>query len=116
MGLVNAYGERERSRGPREIPERDVDWLVRAACGRVDPELFFPPSSPNQKVQAKYDAPALRICYGCPVQLECREDGDLWESDSTAFTYGIRGGETAKERSRRRRMERRMLALARGGA
>lgn len=74
-------------------------WMVSASCAQVDPEIFFPGSNGSVK-------PALRICHDCPVMTECRAWGDATETSGRV--YGILGGETAMQRSTRRRAERHM--------
>lgn len=114
MASVYSYGALQRGRGPEHIPLRRVDWLQDAACAGVEPDVFFPPSTPNPVQQARFYAPALRICKDCPVVAECRADADSWES-SGGYVYGVRGGETPRERNRRRAGLGR-LASVEGGA
>jgi hypothetical protein len=65
----------------------DQPWRARAACRHEDPRLFdgwregFRESPPNRR---RRWAKALKVCYRCPVILECAEDG--------AREEGIRGG------------------------
>lgn len=101
MSTPNTYGERARSRGPLSIPVRRLDWMERAACLDVDPEIFFAPQVPNEFERARANAPARKVCAACPVIEECRADADSWET-SGAYVYGIRAGEDPKQRNRRR--------------
>jgi WhiB family redox-sensing transcriptional regulator len=45
----------------------NTDWMQRAACTQVFPELFFP-ASPKDDQQIKM---AKQICQDCPVLDEC---------------------------------------------
>ena len=45
----------------------NTDWMERAACTQVFPELFFP-QSPKDDEQIKM---AQQICKECPVLDEC---------------------------------------------
>lgn len=79
------------------------DWVERAACQYVDPELFYPEGTMSP-------FPALRICERCPVRPYCLEAG--WED-----LHGIWGGWTPSarrgERARRRTITRELIrALA----
>jgi hypothetical protein len=66
----------------------DVHWRQLAACGKTDPNVFFPPY-----YNAKHVKSALRICEQCPVRLECLKDA-LAEYQE----FGIFGGTTPNER------------------
>jgi hypothetical protein len=69
-----------------------MKWQDRAACrGTVKTEVFFDPDSTRF---------ALAICSTCDVLYFCRDDADRTETIET--TDGIRGGETASVRIRRR--------------
>ncbi|MDJ0953080.1 MAG: WhiB family transcriptional regulator [Acidimicrobiia bacterium] len=61
-------------------------WAAFAACRERDPDLFFP-------VTADGEREAIRICRGCPVQLDCLEF-----ALETKVRFGIWGGATEKER------------------
>jgi uncharacterized C2H2 Zn-finger protein len=72
-----------------------VSWRDRAVCrGTVKTDVFFDPDSTRL---------ALAICQRCDVLLFCREDAD--RTETLATTDGIRGGETAEVRIRRRTRE-----------
>lgn len=78
-----------------EIEESDrplageLEWRGRAACAKVDPDLFTGPFGLNGVRRAK------GVCQGCPVRLNCLEF-----ALETAETFGIWGGLTEGERRR----------------
>jgi len=45
------------------------DWREEAACGRHDPELFFPIGTTGPALEQV--GQARRICRLCPVQASC---------------------------------------------
>lgn len=60
------------------------DWQNYASCANTDPDAFF--------VEPGGDASyAKRICSGCPVKIECLEQG-------FGEGYGVWGGRTERER------------------
>ncbi len=61
-------------------------WAAFAACRERDPDVFFP-------VTADGEREAIRICRGCPVQLDCLEF-----ALEAKIRFGIWGGATEKER------------------
>ena len=61
-------------------------WAAFAACRDRDPDLFFPASPEGE-------SDALRICAGCPVQLDCLEF-----ALEAKIRFGVWGGMTEKER------------------
>jgi WhiB family redox-sensing transcriptional regulator len=71
-------------------------WRAAAACGRVDPELFYPldldPVGPAVLA-------ARRVCAHCPVLPECL--GDVLASEDPARRWGVIGGTTPDERTAR---------------
>jgi WhiB family transcriptional regulator, redox-sensing transcriptional regulator len=71
-------------------------WRGRAACRRVDPDLFFPvgTSGPalDQVTRAK------RLCLACPVRRPCLD----WALRN-GIQFGIWGGLTEDERGTLRR-------------
>lgn len=71
------------------------EWQVKAACRRVDPELFFPVGTTGAEVYERQVAAARAVCGGCPVLMACRAQFDAEED-------GIFGGLTADERRRAR--------------
>lgn len=75
-------------------------WRLRAACRGLDrDELFF--SDCDRWPSTARDRRAKKICFECPVRVECLEDA-LEYGDR----YGIRGGLTANERQREIRRRR----------
>lgn len=68
-------------------PRSDA-WHERAACTRVDPELFFV-SGPGKR---KDWTPARRVCFDCPVVDHC-----LAEAHATHDYEGMRAGLTPDE-------------------
>lgn len=73
-----------------------TNWLDRAACREVDPEIFFPTGTgvlaERQVVRAK------AVCQGCPVRSEC-----LHWAQFHASGDGVWGGLDADERRELRR-------------
>lgn len=67
-----------------------ADWHTQALCIGVDPAVFFPGSGVNGRA-------AKRICMACPVRAAC-----LAEALRCGDEHGIRGGTSAKERSKLR--------------
>ena len=74
---------------------KEREWMDRAACKGMDPNLFFPERGDIKGVNK-----AIDICNSCPVKAECREYGDM-------ETVGIWGGASTK----RRKVERRQSAV-----
>lgn len=70
------------------------DWIHRAACVGVDPELWFPITDDGPALPQVAQAKA--VCRRCPVRAECLE----WAM--TALPDGVAGGLTAHERAARR--------------
>lgn len=70
------------------------EWMGKAVCASVDPELWFPPKSGSS-------APAKRICNGfrgsppCPVVDEC-----LAFALRHDVRFGVWGGMSERERNR----------------
>lgn len=62
------------------------DWLKKALCAEIDPELFFPEVGGNSRN-------ARRMCSRCEVKTECLNEA---LKDSTLM--GIWGGTNQKER------------------
>jgi WhiB family redox-sensing transcriptional regulator len=83
----------------------DVErWRQHAACGEVDPKVFFPVGVTGAAVTAI--AAAKAICTGCDVRAECLEF-----AVTTNQEYGIWGGTSEEERRdirRARRVARRL--------
>lgn len=83
-----------------------TSWITAAACceADVDPEWFFP-HSPPQGISWEQSA-ALKICARCPVLLPCRAACDVEEDNlGPQSIHGIRGGETPRDRMRRRNVK-----------
>jgi len=76
----------------------DLEWVDRALCGQVDPELFFPPD---------YDhaTDARAVCRGCESRLPCLR----WALEH--FESGVWGGFTEKSRQAVGRQHRAGLPL-----
>ena len=81
--------------------EPDVDWMDRAACKGMDPELFYPErcngagrpvlgSPANMHIAA-----ARAVCTECPVRDECLE-----YAITTNEQRGVWGGATVRQRRR----------------
>lgn len=54
------------------------DWIERAACRGLDPDLWFPGQGDNTSYRK-----ATKVCADCPVRVECLD---------YAVTNRIRGG------------------------
>jgi WhiB family redox-sensing transcriptional regulator len=69
-------------------------WRAAAACGRVDPEVFYPldldPVGPAVRA-------ARRVCAHCPVRPECLDD--VMDTEDPARRWGVIGGTTPDERT-----------------
>jgi WhiB family redox-sensing transcriptional regulator len=77
---------------------RPQPWKARAACGGVDPALFYPDWPPNAEARRQAQS-AKAICAGCDVRLEC-----LVFALSTGEELGIWGGTNQYERRALRRL------------
>lgn len=69
-------------------------WLEAAACKGMDPNIFYPGVYNPTGVES-----ALAVCSGCTVSEECLEDA---LEDYQYGQYGIRGGQSERERRRLR--------------
>jgi hypothetical protein len=67
-------------------------WRAAAACGRVNPELFYPLDLVGPAVRA-----ARRVCAHCLVLPECL--GDVLALEDPARRWGVIGGTTPDERT-----------------
>ena len=75
------------------------DWLTAGSCAGADPDDFFPPSWPEDRlVRREREARALAVCETCPVVAACLE-----HALATGVTHGIWGGRTEVQRARLRR-------------
>jgi hypothetical protein len=66
-------------------------WLARAACRRVDPEMFFPAAEAGPEFETQAAA-AKAVCAVCPVRARCLEFA------LTALADGVAGGTSPNER------------------
>ena len=83
-----------------------MEWVHRAKCRDVDPELFFPVGTTGPAA-AQIDA-AKAVCISCSVRDECLE----WAL-ATGQDAGVWGGTSEEERRSIRRTRRREVAAAR---
>ena len=67
---------------------RDFNWMRKAECRDVDPELFFPDSGDVHAVEV-----AKLVCESCPVADQC-----LQFALESKERYGVWGGRTERER------------------
>ena len=79
----------------------DTEWMARGNCADEDPARFFPSDGVGVEV-------ARRICATCPVTEPCLE----YALDHR-IEHGVWGGHS--ERSRRRILKTRRIALHIGG-
>jgi WhiB family redox-sensing transcriptional regulator len=80
------------------------EWLARAACRGMDPELFFPDRGESTE-QAK------AVCAACPVRAEC-----LDHALTNVERFGIWGGLSERERRAIRRARTRAARADRSAA
>jgi WhiB family redox-sensing transcriptional regulator len=83
-----------------------MEWVHRARCKDVDPELFFPVGTTGPAAAQIDDAKA--VCMGCDVRLQCLE----WAL-ATGQDAGVWGGTSEEERRSIRRARRREAAATR---
>ncbi len=83
-----------------------MEWIDRARCLGVDPELFFPVGTAGPAVEQADRAKAL--CRECPVIRQCLS----WALDSCQDA-GVWGGLDEEERREIRRARRRAAAASR---
>lgn len=83
------------------------DWRGRAACSRLEPDIFYPVG--DGAYAREMTGIAKQACLSCPVRAEC-----LRQALETGERYGIWGGMTPEERRdlARRNMRRRRIAAA----
>src|SRR6266496_5772971 len=77
--------------GPATRDPLSTQWVERARCANVDPDLFFPLGSTGPFLEQIRTAKG--ICWLCPVKRECLE----WAL-ATDQQAGIWGGLTEDER------------------
>lgn len=81
------------------LVEREA-WMADAACRDAATGKFFPTQGENFRA-------ALAVCETCPVKAEC-----LAYAEKIQIDFGVWGGTTAKERTRRRRQRQQRGAAA----
>jgi len=81
-----------------------MDWIQRALCRDVDPDIFFPIGTTGPALEQVEQAKA--ICARCKVQAQCLE----W-SLATGQDSGVWGGMDEEERREIRRARRRETAM-----
>lgn len=111
---------RDRTRGPSRIHRtgrapvtgrghgmKGSDWRGRAACSRLEPDIFYPVG--DGAYAREMTEIAKQACLSCPVRAEC-----LRQALETGEQYGIWGGMTPEERRdlARRNMRRRRIDAA----
>ena len=82
----------------RDDYDRPAHWTEQAVCASVDSALFFPPKGGSVRIPK-------RICFRCPVRVECLE---FALADPETGRWGIWGGTTERQRreiQRQRRAE-----------
>jgi WhiB family redox-sensing transcriptional regulator len=89
---------------PSDTARRSSEWMMRGACQRADPELFFPIATTGPALH-QVDA-AKAVCRGCAVRAACLSYGLETRQD------GIWGGTTWDERAAMRKPRRRDIACA----
>lgn len=67
------------------------DWRGRAACSRLEPDIFYPVG--DGAYAREMTEIAKQACLSCPVRAEC-----LRQALETGEQYGIWGGMTPEER------------------
>jgi WhiB family redox-sensing transcriptional regulator len=72
------------------LPANRTVWMLRGACRREDPELFFPISA-SGPAQVQISA-AKAVCARCSVRANCLSYALITQPD------GIWGGTTREER------------------
>jgi WhiB family transcriptional regulator, redox-sensing transcriptional regulator len=90
VGVPGVVDVRIDGRGSMEI-----EWMARAACREVDPEVFFPSDGAGVKV-------AKQVCARCDAAVECLE-----YALEQRLEHGVWGGASERERRRMRSARRR---------
>lgn len=96
MSAVHATPRRSSAAADvtRPIWDEDISWQDRALCRWEDPNLFFPPQTPEAKEEKlAREAKAKEICARCPVNASC-----LRYALDTREPFGIWGGLNETER------------------
>lgn len=68
------------------IARARAPWRKQAACRDEDVSTFFPE-------RGQSTAPAMAVCVGCPVRIECRD-----EALNDPELVGVWGGTSGRER------------------
>ena len=100
---LQAYERKDHGASMLSNPER-WSWMNDAACAGMSINIFFPRDDEYEE----HDFSTARVvCAGCPVRAECRAWNDRIETmPGNHLAFGFWGGETPKERSKRRKAER----------
>jgi hypothetical protein len=86
----------------------EIEWADQALCRELPLEAFFDPRMATVAVAA---------CHRCPVVHACRHWTDQTEGRTPLNALaGVFGGETPRQRYRRRRDARREIAAAASAA
>jgi len=75
-----------------ELKDKDDRFRDKAACKNADPNLFFPEKGANKLFKE-----AVEICKRCTVYKDC-----LRFAMNNQIPYGVWGGLSPKQRTRRR--------------
>lgn len=75
------------------------EWMNKARCREVDPELFYPEKMGANAIHAAYRK-AVSICANCEVRAECYQFA--YDNDEQ---FGIWGGHYAFQIRRAKRKE-----------
>lgn len=87
------------------VPTRPREWVFRAACAGVDPQVFFPENADGALDYGDDRiAEARRYCDACPVATDCLFDA------MSVKAHGIWSGTTHGERSAWRAWDRRVAS------
>lgn len=78
---------------PTPLDDSPYAWKQRGACVGEDLAIFFPEGRDRES-----QLPAKRICQGCPVKVQCRE-----EALSRPEDHGVWGGMDERELRRLRK-------------
>lgn len=91
-------------------PSRKELYILQHAACRGDRRFVFTPEQGKPFPRELHEA-LTNICSQCPVQEECREEGDRIETantfgDDSRWFAGFRAGETPYGRAKRRKQAR----------
>ncbi len=95
--------DRAAHRPVTALPASELERIVHAAerpcvAPGADPEAWFPDPGSGRGAAARYEALALVLCRGCPVEVECLELAILREGPARG--HGISGGTAPWQRQR----------------